>query len=225
MMSFQPIQDQRLSDRIAEQFTRAMREGELTVGTRLPPEAQLAEQLGVSRGILREALTILEARGHLSRTPKGGTVITSVIGDDLARTLSKQLRQATYRDLLEFREVMEYRAVENIVRIATDEQLQGLEELLQDEQQQVSQIDRYFHYQLAVLSGNSLFSSFVDTYYELIREIKVKSLQTKERKAAIRREHLAILNALKARDAELARECVRLHLIAVRRSVDSSEEE
>ena len=53
-----------------------MREGELTVGTRLPPEAQLAEQLGVSRGILREALTILEARGHLSRTPKGGTVIT-----------------------------------------------------------------------------------------------------------------------------------------------------
>lgn len=204
MMSFQPIQDQRLSDRIAEQFTRAMREGELTVGTRLPPEAQLAEQLGVSRGILREALTILEARGHLSRTPKGGTVITSVIGDDLARTLSKQLRQATYRDLLEFREVMEYRAVENIVRIATDEQLQGLEELLQDEQQQVSQIDRYFHYQLAVLSGNSLFSSFVDTYYELIREIKVKSLQTKERKAAIRREHLAILNALKARNAELA---------------------
>ncbi len=225
MMSFQPIQDQRLSDRIAEQFTRAMREGELTVGTRLPPEAQLAEQLGVSRGILREALTILEARGHLSRTPKGGTVITSVIGDDLARTLSKQLRQATYRDLLEFREVMEYRAVENIVRIATDEQLQGLEELLQDEQQQVSQIDRYFHYQLAVLSGNSLFSSFVDTYYELIREIKVKSLQTKERKAAIRREHLAILNALKARNAELARECVRLHLNAVRRSVDSSEEE
>ena len=225
MMSFQPIQDQRLSDRIAEQFTRAMREGELTVGTRLPPEAQLAEQLGVSRGILREALTILEARGHLSRTPKGGTVITSVIGDDLARTLSKQLRQATYRDLLEFREVMEYRAVENIVRIATDEQLQGLEELLQDEQQQVSQIDRYFHYQLAVLSGNSLFSSFVDTYYELIRENKVKSLQTKERKAAIRREHLAILNALKARDAELARECVRLHLNAVRRSVDSSEEE
>ncbi len=225
MMSFQPIQDQRLSDRIAEQFTRAMREGELTVGTRLPPEAQLAEQLGVSRGILREALTILEARGHLSRTPKGGTVITSVIGDDLARTLSKQLRQATYRDLLEFREVMEYRAVENIVRIATDEQLQSLEELLQDEQQQVSQIDRYFHYQLAVLSGNSLFSSFVDTYYELIREIKVKSLQTKERKAAIRREHLAILNALKARNAELARECVRLHLNAVRRSVDSSEEE
>ena len=225
MMSFQPIQDQRLSDRIAEQFTRAMREGELTVGTRLPPEAQLAEQLGVSRGILREALTILEARGHLSRTPKGGTVITSVIGDDLARTLSKQLRQATYRDLLEFREVMEYRAVENIVRIATDEQLQGLEELLQDEQQQVSQIARYFHSQLAVLSGNSLFSSFVDTYYELIREIKVKSLQTKERKAAIRREHLAILNALKARNAELARECVRLHLNAVRRSVDSSEEE
>ena len=45
-----PIQDQRLSDRIAQQFTQAMQSGELTVGTRLPPEAQLADQLGVSRG-------------------------------------------------------------------------------------------------------------------------------------------------------------------------------
>ena len=51
MLSFQPIQDQRLSDRIAEQFTSAMHNGELTVGTRLPPEAQLAEQLGVSRRV------------------------------------------------------------------------------------------------------------------------------------------------------------------------------
>ena len=69
MMNFHPIQDQRLSDRIAQQFTQAMQSGELTVGTRLPPEAQLADQLGVSRGILREALTILEARGYISRTP------------------------------------------------------------------------------------------------------------------------------------------------------------
>ena len=46
MMNFHPIQDQRLSDRIAQQFTQAMQSGELTVGTRLPPEAQLADQLG-----------------------------------------------------------------------------------------------------------------------------------------------------------------------------------
>lgn len=38
MMNFHPIQDQRLSDRIAQQFTQAMQSGELTVGTRLPPE-------------------------------------------------------------------------------------------------------------------------------------------------------------------------------------------
>ena len=175
MMNFHPIQDQRLSDRIAQQFTQAMQSGELTVGTRLPPEAQLADQLGVSRGILREALTILEARGYLSRTPKGGTFIKSVVGDSFARSLSEELRHATYRDLLEFREVMECRAVQNIIRTASDEQIDALYSLLDEppeEAEAASQLDRYFHFQLAKLSGNRLFSCFIDTYYELIREIR-----------------------------------------------------
>lgn len=50
MMNFHPIQDQRLSDRIAQQFTQAMQSGELTVGTRLPPEAQLADPAGRKPG-------------------------------------------------------------------------------------------------------------------------------------------------------------------------------
>lgn len=226
MTNFEPIRDLRLSDRIAQQFTESMRSGELTVGTRLPPEAQLAEQLGVSRGILREALTILESRGYITRSPKGGTFIKSVLGDDLARTLSHQLRQATYRDLLEFREIMECRAVENIVRIATDEQIEELAESLQasDEQETASKLDRYFHYRLAMLSGNTLFSSFIDTYYELIREIKVRSLQTQERREAVLSEHSAILDALRARDAKAARRAVCIHLDAVRQSVDHNQE-
>ena len=225
MMNFHPIQDQRLSDRIAQQFTQAMQSGELTVGTRLPPEAQLADQLGVSRGILREALTILEARGYLSRTPKGGTFIKSVVGDSFA-SLSEELRHATYRDLLEFREVMECRAVQNIIRTASDEQIDALYSLLDEppeEAEAASQLDRYFHFQLAKLSGNRLFSCFIDTYYELIREIKTRSMRTESRRAAVIREHRAILDALRARDVEAAQERVRRHLDAVRASLEKSE--
>ncbi len=226
MMNFHPIQDQRLSDRIAQQFTQAMQSGELTVGTRLPPEAQLADQLGVSRGILREALTILEARGYLSRTPKGGTFIKSVVGDSFARSLSEELRHATYRDLLEFREVMECRAVQNIIHTASDEQIDALYGLLDEppeEAEAASQLDRYFHFQLAKLSGNRLFSCFIDTYYELIREIKTRSMRTESRRAAVMREHRAILDALRARDVEAAQERVRRHLDAVRASLEKSE--
>ncbi len=223
MPTFHPIQDQRLSDRIAEQFTHAMRSGELTVGTRLPPESQLADQLGVSRGILREALTVLEARGYISRSPKGGTFIKSVVGDDFARTLSGQLRQATYRDLLEFREVMECRAVQNIINSATDEQLGELSSLLgsvPDEDEAAAQLDHYFHYHIAELSGNRLFSSFIDTYYELIREIKARTLRTVQRRDAVLREHRAIVDALVKRDVNAAQSAVRAHLNAVRASLE-----
>ena len=216
MMNFHPIQDQRLSDRIAQQFTQAMQDGELTVGTRLPPEAQLADQLGVSRGILREALTILEARGYLTRTPKGGTFIKSVVGDSFARSLSEELRHATYRDLL----------VQNSIRTASDAQIDALYGLLDEppeEPEAASQLDRYFHFQLAKLSGNRLFSSFIDTYYELIREIKMRSMRTESRRAAVIREHRAILDALRARDEKAAQDRVRSHLDAVRASLEKSD--
>lgn len=227
MMNFQPIQDQRLSDRIAEQFIHSMHNGELTVGTRLPPESQLADQLGVSRGILREALTVLEARGFISRSPKGGTFIKSVVGDSFARQLSEQLRRAAYSDLLEFREIMECRAVEKIVESATEEQLQELSDLLSktpSEDLEASRLDHYFHYHITELSGNQLFSAFIDTYYEMIQEITLKSAKTPERREAICREHRAIVDALFLRDVEAARNAVRAHMNAVRTSLERNEE-
>ncbi|MEG0639029.1 MAG: FCD domain-containing protein [Clostridia bacterium] len=223
--SFQPIRDERLSDKVTAQLLEAMRSGNLPVGTRLPAEAQLAEQFGISRGILREALTVLEARGYIRRTPKEGTFIKSVHGDDLGHSLSKQLRQATYRDLLEFREVMERRVVEDIVLRATDAQISELAELLDcsPERPNEPSVDYYFHYRLATLSGNCLFTSFIDTYYELISEMKSISLQNEARRKAIRNEHMEIVRALQARDAKAAKQAIRAHLKAVRKNVEKEE--
>lgn len=149
-----------------------------------------------------------------------------MVGDSFARSLSEELRHATYRDLLEFREVMECRAVQNIIRTASDEQIDALYSLLDEppeEAEAASHLDRYFHFQLAKLSGNRLFSCFIDTYYELIREIKTRSMRTESRRAAVMREHRAILDALRARDVEAAQERVRRHLDAVRFSLEKSE--
>ena len=227
MMNFHPIQDQRLSDRIAQQFTQAMQSGELTVGTRLPPEAQLADQLGVSRGILREALTILEARGYLSRTPKGGTFIKSVVGDSFARALSEELRHATYRDLLEFREIMECRAVQNIIHTASDEQIDALYGLLDEppeEAEAASQLDRYFHFQLANLSGNRPVQHL---HRHLLRaDPRNQNPKHAHRKPPRRRDPRAPRHSgrpARARDVEAAQERVRRHLDAVRASLEKSE--
>ncbi len=219
---FTPIRDQRLSDKVTEQLLMAMRKGDLPVGTRLPAEEQLAKQLRVSRGILREGLTVLEARGFIKRTPKEGTVVQSVRGDELARALTAQMRKATYRDLLEFREVIECRAVENIVKIASDAEIAELAELAEivPAGEDPVKIDHYFHYRIAEISGNTLFSSCIDMYYDLIREMRQKSLQNKQRSESVQQEHRAVVSAIRSRDAGAAKRAIRAHLKAVRESVE-----
>lgn len=218
-LKLRPVRDERLSDKVVQQLIQAIRSGELAVGEKLLPEAQLADQLGISRGILREALTVLEVRGYIYRTPKEGTVVRSAQEGDLANNLATQLRKATYLDLLEFREAMECRIVEKVIENATPEQIQGLQDLIEAPQEGSSSVDYYFHYRLAELSGNVLFASFIDTYYDVINEIRSVSLQSQERGQAIHVEHLQIVKALKEGNMSTAKQAVRQHLYAVRESI------
>ena len=60
-MKFKPIRSDRLSDKVAEQLLEKIHSGELAPGSRLPSETELADQFEISRGVIREALTILQA--------------------------------------------------------------------------------------------------------------------------------------------------------------------
>ena len=66
------IEDERLSKKAVHQLLMLIRSGQVLVSEKLPPESHLAEQFGISRGILRGALTILEALGFV-RCERGKT--------------------------------------------------------------------------------------------------------------------------------------------------------
>lgn len=218
-LNLRPVRDERLSDKVVHQLIQAIRSGELLVGEKLPPEAALADQLGISRGILREALTVLEVRGYLYRTPKEGTVVKSASESDLAGNLANQFRKATYLDLLEFREAMECRIVEKVIDKATPEQLQALQDMIDTNPEGTGSVDYYFHYKLAELSGNMLFASFIDTYYDVIKEIRNVSMQSELRSQAVHMEHQHIVKALREGDKAAAKRAVRQHLHAVSKSL------
>lgn len=209
-----PIKDQRLSDQAIHQLLLLIRSGQVQVGGKLPPEGSLALQLGISRGILREALTVLEARGFVKRTPREGTTILRKQEDNLAQNLAFELKKASMMELLEFRESMECKVVERVIQRATDQEIEELQALLSQQHLTAPSKDYYFHYRLALLSGNSLFVSFIDTYYGLIEEIRGLSLQVEHRQAQITKEHQRIARALKNRSIPAARRAVKAHLAA-----------
>ena len=223
-MDITPVSSERLSDKIVNQMINMMREGSLKAGDKLPNEALLSEQFGVSRGILREALTQLQSQGYIRRKPKDGTYIQDNIqGMLMNESVNELLKKTTYSDLLDFREALELKMVERVIERASDEEIEelldGLGVAANEEIQH--NMDHYFHYKLAQAARNIFFMNFIDTYYDLISEIANKSSHDQVRRNQIAEEHLAIAKAIANRDKHAAKQAVRHHMRMVDKSVES----
>lgn len=223
-MDITPLRNDRLSDKIVNQIINMMLDGSLKAGDKLPNEAQLSEQFGVSRGILREALTQLQGQGYIRRKPKDGTYIQDNIqGKLMNESVNGLLRKATYSDLMDFRESLELKMVERVIERATDEEIEelldGLGVAANEENQH--NMDHYFHYKLAQASRNIFFMNFIDTYYDLISEIAHKSHRDQVRRNQIAAEHLAIAQAIAKRDKSAAKKAVRHHMSMVDKKLES----
>ncbi|GGC69016.1 GntR family transcriptional regulator [Marinobacter halophilus] len=108
-MPINHIAPRRLADTIVEQLETMILEGTLQPGQRLPPERALAEQFGVSRPSLREAVQRLAAKGLLNSRQGGGNFVTENLGASFSDPLIQLLenRPEAHRDLLEFRRTLE----------------------------------------------------------------------------------------------------------------------
>jgi len=213
-MSFSPIANERLSDKVVRVIMEQIKDGTIKPGDKLPNELELAEELCVSRGILREALTILQARDYICRKPKDGTFVNPDVLDIMNNTIGITLKEATYNDLIEMRECLEKKTVEKIIDSASDEEIAELFDLVSitEKKKGSRSIDYYFHYRLAELSHNAMFVNFIDTYYDVIDELTTQTTKKVQRKEEIVKEHLAIVEALQQRDKKKAKAAVIQHL-------------
>src|ERR671932_2067433 len=108
---FAPITVARASSAIADQIRAAIVGGQLKEGERLPPERSLAEQFGVSRVTVRDALRALEAMGLITVRggARGGAFVTAPTGAVVGQTMSDMLMMSvvTPEDVVEARLVVE----------------------------------------------------------------------------------------------------------------------
>lgn len=220
-MTFKPILNERLSDKVVDVIMERIRSGDLKPGDKLPSEPELADILGVSRGILREALTVLQARNYVIRKPKEGTLINPDINKILEESSGISLKEATYLDLLEMRECIEQREVEKIIDSATDQEILELRQLVQakENENNPGTVDYYFHYRLAELSRNAIFTNFIDKYYDVFDELVTRTMVKSERKEEIYHEHMQIVDAIEARDKKKAKTAIINHLTRVRQNI------
>jgi DNA-binding FadR family transcriptional regulator len=220
-MPFQSIEPRRLYRQIAEQIRTLIRSGEFKPGSRLPPERDLARQLGVSRPSVREALIALEVEG-LVDVRIGSGIYVRGRGRDIAPPLESEQAGAGPFELLRARYVIEGECAALAARSARKAQLAAIHEALEEmeagmrDHTQPLEADRLFHLRIAEATGNSALVAVVKMlwdertgalFQQLEHHYDAPALWT-----AALAEHRAVVKAIAAHDPDAARTAMQRHL-------------
>ena len=222
-MAAQPISAQ-LADRLAKMIL----DGEYRPGEQLPTERELAEQLGASRTMVREAAKLLEARGLVEIRRGVGTFVSSTPGvasDPLGIDTAGEGKSAPeiILDWYRVRMILEGEAMEMVAANATDAELDELAALLETELQQAStdyedflETDRSFHCALAHATHNIIMTRLIPSlhasvYYDLVRDYYPFLRQ--KFNDNVNTNHAAIVRHLKLRDGRGANLAMRCHML------------
>jgi DNA-binding FadR family transcriptional regulator len=224
-----PVRAGNAFEETVERLLTIIKLGVVRAGERLPPERELAAQLGISRLTLREAIGELQQAGFVEsrRGRTGGTFITYTRPEPRRGELRRLAREHGDKlaDALTFRHAVETGAAEKLAQLIGQEPAGGplaersrellhtrLVEVNSASQQDYRRLDTMFHLGIAELTGSSLLSAACTEarmrLNDLLNSIPLLSANISHAAG----QHIEIVAAILAGDAELARKMVAEHL-------------
>lgn len=213
----------RISDQVMDRILARIASGEWGPGHRLPGERQLAEEMGVSRVSIRAALQSLKTQGLLDAVQGGGTrvIATSAAMDPGMLELVRVSRENLH-DLAEIRAILEGWAVRRAARNRTDEDLAELTRIMEATQADIaagahkSENDVCFHLALAKAAGSGIYLHIMavirGVLHQMVDYHRYQLFNEPEDDRVVMEQHRAVLDAVRARDADAAESALRAHL-------------
>jgi GntR family transcriptional repressor for pyruvate dehydrogenase complex len=211
-----------LPDEAIQQIRELIRSGALPPGARLPPEAKLAAQLGISRNSMREAVRALQLARVLDARPGDGTYVTSLAPELLLEGLGSAidlLQDDTLLDIMQIRVMLEPAATAGAALRLTDADLAVLADLLikmretADDPSAMVTHDIDFHRTIIAANGNESLTSVLDGLSGRTARARVwRGLIEADATPTTQAEHQAIYDALVTGDPEVARAAALMHV-------------
>jgi len=219
-MSAGPSDPQKLYQQIARAIAAAIADGRYPSGDKLPSERELADDFGVSRPTIRDAMIALEFQGLVEARQGSGVFVNAAtaVAEDAAE------REVSALDLTEARRLFEGEACALSAAIVTDDQLALLDRLATDMASnilpdEVDRLEQEFHLSIARAAGNAAVAAGVQDLWVLRQQSPLCV-------AALRRaradtggdfvgEHRKIVAALRERNPKAARQAIHGHLAQV----------
>lgn len=212
-------------EQVADQLRELIVQGDLAAGERLPNEALLAHEFGVSRATIREALRVLAAQ-NLIRTAKGaggGSYVTLPSVDHISEFLKATIgllsdsRDVTLEELLEARELLEVPAARRAAERRREGDVERLREAIPGEPLKLGTREQFvynteFHSAVMELCGNTLLVIAAQPIFTVLQTNLARSALGRSFHTSINQQHRRIVEAIDAGDADAAESEMRSHL-------------
>jgi len=210
----------RLYEHIASTIEELIISGRLKPGDRLPPERELASNMEVGRGAVRESVKLLADRGLIEILPGRGTFVSAPHATRLTADIGRLVRatNGTHEDLTEVRRVLEVAMAGLAAERASDDDIRQLQRTLAEMEASVDSADGYvaahlaFHGCLARATGNTLFVLLINALIDLLRERTFEALRDPAAVANRQFWHRRLYQAVAQHDVGAARDAMERHL-------------
>jgi len=219
------VRSSRLYEQIVQQVEESIHKGAMKPGDQLPPERELAQQFGVSRTAVREAVKALREKGLVEAYPGRGTFITDGTSYSMRQSLDRMLRVGQAEGsgfLVEVREILEPEIAAMAATRADAQDLASMREQVGIMDQTRKDPDAFieadldFHLALAEAAANPIILSLIDSIVGLLREQRMGIFQVEGGPERGQYHHKKILEAVEHRDPAGARDAMKAHLRQVR---------
>jgi len=224
-MKSNPLSFARLYEQLADRIRHQILEGQITTGDRLPNERQLAEQFGVSRTVVREALKALKQEGLVEVRPGLGTFVVDATGEALTQTFGLMMSLGSkdrLADIVEIRELLEPEIAALAALRATEDDLLHLRRALESMDQNITEIEEYtqedhaFHLALARATQNAIIPRLIAPIVDLLQELRKQIALVEGARERGQVHHHKIFAAVRKHNSQAARAAMQAHLKQVR---------
>lgn len=209
-----------LVDKVEANLVDLLNRRTLKIGDTIPKEIELAESLGVSRTVIREALTRLKIRGLLESKKKKGAVITS---PDIFSIISKSmnpymLNQETLKEIFELRLVIEIGMADFIFNRINKSDIEDLKEIVSQEPAQTDTLafepdhEIAFHGKLYEITGNDTLKKFQRLLLPIFDYVQNSELIKKQVTIKKYVSHKGLVDTIENGSPEMFRNAMRNHL-------------
>jgi GntR family transcriptional repressor for pyruvate dehydrogenase complex len=211
---------ERLYEQVADHIEDLVSTGKLQVDDRLPPERDLAEKLGVARGVVREAVKVLDARGLVRVEPGRGTFVTEGSAESISEHVSRLFRMGrlTYEDLIEVRKVLEVEIAYFAAGRADLDNLEMMRQAIEQMDQRLDNPEEYieadlsFHLALARATQNGMFLLLIEVIVDFLQKSRRLIFQVPGAPQRGQVWHRRILQAVEEGDPDAAADAMRNHM-------------